>query len=301
MLISHLLLKLAILSSSFFLSASAFGAGTIAALSAIKGINFRHGDIEETLLSLAIARCVSGLESAPSSSGGGGAGADALFTDLETKRVYFGNWLRDYSQAIDVGALKYVGADAMRMLIWLLGFLAFGRGTDGFEVTRERLGCYQPTEHIDNPRGYANGEDARAYDPRLRPPVNEEVELAIDGRTGALTWNVLLGVSDPVRLELKLVVFIVFVSRMHMLMLMLTCKLYRAQKLHIYRRRWDPKFGHYAARYTHPEHRPRAAICHYQKTIRPERSASTSWLRPTCPRRLRRALELRGALADRTW
>ncbi len=29
------------------------------------------------------------------------------------------------------------------------------------EVTAERLGCYRPEEHIDNPKGYADGEDAR--------------------------------------------------------------------------------------------------------------------------------------------
>ena len=57
-------------------------------------------------------------------------------------------------------------------------------GTREFEVTTERLGCYQPTEHIDNPLGYAEGEDARDYDPRLRGPVDEEQELAVDSRTG---------------------------------------------------------------------------------------------------------------------
>ena len=57
-------------------------------------------------------------------------------------------------------------------------------GTKEFEVTTERLGCYQPTEHIDNPLGYATGEDARDYDRRLRGPVDEERELAVDPRTG---------------------------------------------------------------------------------------------------------------------
>jgi hypothetical protein len=51
-------------------------------------------------------------------------------------------------------------------------------------VTTERLGCYEPTEHIDNPLGYAEGEDARDYDRRLRCPVDEERELSIDSRTG---------------------------------------------------------------------------------------------------------------------
>ncbi|KAI5306149.1 hypothetical protein KEM56_002092 [Ascosphaera pollenicola] len=64
------------------------------------------------------------------------------------------------------------------------GFMTFGYGTGEFEVTAERLGTYQTIEHIDNPLGYAMGEDAREYDPRLRGPVNEEVELAIDERTG---------------------------------------------------------------------------------------------------------------------
>lgn len=64
-------------------------------------------------------------------------------------------------------------------------YLTFRRyGTREFEVTTERLGCYQPTEHIDNPLGYAEGDDARRYDRRLRGPVDEERELSIDPRTG---------------------------------------------------------------------------------------------------------------------
>lgn len=30
-------------------------------------------------------------------------------------------------------------------------------GAKEFEVTTDRLGCYEPTEHIDNPLGYAEG------------------------------------------------------------------------------------------------------------------------------------------------
>lgn len=36
---------------------------------------------------------------------------------MDVKRIYFGNWLRDYSQAIDTGALKYVEAEAVRILV----------------------------------------------------------------------------------------------------------------------------------------------------------------------------------------
>jgi hypothetical protein len=31
--------------------------------------------------------------------------------------------------------------------------MSFGLGTREFEVTRDRLGCYRPEEHIDNPKG----------------------------------------------------------------------------------------------------------------------------------------------------
>ena len=30
--------------------------------------------------------------------------------------------------------------------------MSFGYGTKEFEVTSERLGCYRPEEHIDNPK-----------------------------------------------------------------------------------------------------------------------------------------------------
>lgn len=61
--------------------------------------------------------------------------------------------------------------------------LAHGYVTGEFEVTQDNLGCYLPTEHIDNPKGYADGEDARQYDPRLRGPV-DPAELQIDELSG---------------------------------------------------------------------------------------------------------------------
>lgn len=147
----------------------AFGAGNIASTSKIDGQNWRHGDIEDTLLTLLTARVI---------------GRNKKFSKLDVKRVYFGNWLRDYSQAIDVGTVKYVSADAIRLLLWVLGFMSFGYGTGEFEVTSERLGCYRPEEHIDNPKDYADNIDARQYHRALRGPVDERRELAIDERTG---------------------------------------------------------------------------------------------------------------------
>jgi len=146
---------------------AAFGAGNIASLSAIEGQNWRHGDIEDTLLTLLISNR-----------------SGKKFSKMDVKRVYFGNWLRDYSQAVDVGTVKMVSAEAIRILLWILGFMSFGYGTKEFEVTRDRLGCYRPEEHIDNPKDYADNIDARDYDRRLRGPVDERRELSVDERTG---------------------------------------------------------------------------------------------------------------------
>lgn len=57
--------------------------------------------------------------------------------------------------------------------------------TGEFEVTEERLGCYLPTEHIDNPKDYNDNKDARQVYGKLRPPV-DPAELEIDQRTGML-------------------------------------------------------------------------------------------------------------------
>lgn len=148
--------------------AMAFGAGNIAGISKVEGENWRHGDLEDTLLTIVMARVAGGKK----------------FDKLNVSRVYFGNWLRDYSQAIDVGTVKSVSAEAIRLLLCVLGFLTFGYGSQEFEVTAERLGCYRPEDHIDNPKNYADNDDARQYDRRLRGPVNEEVELGIDEETG---------------------------------------------------------------------------------------------------------------------
>jgi len=49
--------------------------------------------------------------------------------------VYFGNWLRDFSQAVDVGTLsRGISKGSIRMLVWVMSFLAHGYGTEEFEV-----------------------------------------------------------------------------------------------------------------------------------------------------------------------
>jgi hypothetical protein len=126
-------INLVVLSLLLFLvfasPAAAFGAGNIASISKIEGHNWRHGDIEDTLKTLLALQ--------------GGK-----WTTMNIRRVYFGNWLRDYSQALDVGTLKSVNKDTIRVLVWVLSFLSFGYATGEFEVTEERLGVYRPEEHI---------------------------------------------------------------------------------------------------------------------------------------------------------
>lgn len=53
------------------------------------------------------------------------------------------------SQAMDVGTLKSLPADTIRVLVWILSFMTFGYATAEFEVTSERLGVYRPEEHIE--------------------------------------------------------------------------------------------------------------------------------------------------------
>lgn len=144
--------------------ATAFGAGNIPSIAQVEGHNWRHGDIEDMLKTLLFLH-------------------GKKWSTMNVSRVYFGNWLRDYSQAVDVGSLKGVNAATIRILVWVLSFMAHGYATQEFEVTQERLGVYRPEEHIDNPLGYADGQDARKFDPRLRGPVDPR-ETEIDMRTG---------------------------------------------------------------------------------------------------------------------
>ncbi|KAL8961472.1 MAG: hypothetical protein Q9193_001980, partial [Seirophora villosa] len=157
--------------------AAAFGAGNIASISKIEGHNWRHGDIEDMLKTIAFIK-------------------GHKWTSMMVKRVYFGNWLRDYSQAVDVGTLKGIQSGTIRILVWVLSFLSFGYATGEFEVTEERLGVYRPEEHIDNPKDYADNLDARQHDPRLRPPV-QPIELQVDPSTGMKNYiaNENLGIA----------------------------------------------------------------------------------------------------------
>lgn len=67
--------------------------------------------------------------------------------------AYRAEAIRDYSQAIDVGTLsKGLDVKTIRLLVWVMSFMAMGYATEEFEVTEARLGVYRPEEHIDNPK-----------------------------------------------------------------------------------------------------------------------------------------------------
>lgn len=48
--------------------------------------------------------------------------------------VYFGNWLCDYLQVVDVGIVKFVFVEVICFLFCIFGFLSFGYGLGEFEV-----------------------------------------------------------------------------------------------------------------------------------------------------------------------
>ncbi|KAF5374984.1 hypothetical protein D9758_000521 [Tetrapyrgos nigripes] len=165
----------------------AFGAGDIPDFSYLQDKAFRHGDIENIL-----SECLKSAGGAAVSGGLLGfakkmvdnAKGGSKFSKSDVKKVYFGNWLRDYSQAMDIAGLSKLSADTLVLIVSVLGFMSFGFATEEFEVTADRLGVYLPVEHIDNPKGYAEKEgDARQFHPKLRPPVDPR-ELEIDPRTG---------------------------------------------------------------------------------------------------------------------
>ena len=167
---------------------AAFGAGYVSRGSHLKATNFRHGDI-----ALAIP----------------------LFATANrrlVKQIYFGNWLRDFSQLLDRTSLSLVPRPVLRALVAIFAFVQFGYATGEFEVTDERLGFYRPEEHVDNPRGYdgssareasatsqGGGQVLQALSEGLRPPV-QSTELAIDAKTGMKNYianSIEVGAINP--------------------------------------------------------------------------------------------------------
>ena len=122
---------LLVITAVFAAPTAAFGAGNIRDASGHFGYNARQGDIGTLVASLPLSFLSS-----------------AVFGPINVKRVHLGNWLRDYSQIVDVNALEKVPEPLLRAVISILGFVQFGYATGEFDITAERLGVYRPEEHI---------------------------------------------------------------------------------------------------------------------------------------------------------
>ncbi|MBW8888470.1 MAG: peptidoglycan-binding protein [Fibrobacteres bacterium] len=112
-------------------------------------------------------------------------------------QIYFGNWLRDYSQFLDPIWLQafenpvvHKGKQARQVMTNYLDLMAKSEfdstAAPGvheagvFHVTVANCGVYRAQEHIDNPLGITNGA---AIDPLFHGPVPPN-EIAIDPATG---------------------------------------------------------------------------------------------------------------------
>lgn len=118
--------------------------------------------------------------------GHGGIEKEALtgqFSPDEVSKIYFGNWLRDLSQVMAVSPNLF-------KLVDILALGEFGR-----EITREDLGTYVASEHLDQPMGGKSIEDPlssqdrqAAYDklsPAQKAAYNEEQAHTADIQAAA--------------------------------------------------------------------------------------------------------------------
>lgn len=112
------------------------------------------------------------------------------FRDEELDAIYFGNWLRDYSQLIDPKLVRAPGTppgfpnvlsrNALTRIVDVLAARKFPYLRtfipEHFTVTEKNLGVYRPSEHIDNPK--VTGSNP--LDPQTRDPDFEPLVLAGD-------------------------------------------------------------------------------------------------------------------------
>lgn len=89
----------------------------------------------------------------------------AGFTRYQVRAIYYGNWLRDYSQLLDPKLVRAAGApknfpktlsrEALTQIVDVLAVREFidlmEQNREQFKVTPEKLGVYRPSEHLDNP------------------------------------------------------------------------------------------------------------------------------------------------------
>jgi hypothetical protein len=120
---------------------------------------------------------------------------DFKFSRTEIDAVYFGNWLRDYSQVVDPKITRAadmpkefpatLSREGWTNLVDVLAAKKFFdlrmRYPNEMKVTPKKLGVYRPTEHIDNPLV----TDPPFPDPKVRDPDFEAWVLPGDPSLGA--------------------------------------------------------------------------------------------------------------------
>ncbi|MGE6386535.1 HET-C-related protein [Pseudomonas sp. NPDC078416] len=120
---------------------------------------------------------------------------DFNFSQNEIDAVYFGNWLRDYSQVVDPKITRAadmpkefpatLSRESWTDLVDVLAAKKFFdlrmRYPNEMKVTAKKLGVYRPQEHIDNPLTI----DPPFPDPKVRDPDFEAWVLPGDPSLGA--------------------------------------------------------------------------------------------------------------------
>jgi hypothetical protein len=97
---------------------------------------------------------------------------EAGFSEKEANETDYGNWLRDFSQKMDpAGGNDWVW---FHSIIPILAAGKFGR-----KPTREELGRYLPSEHMDNPEGGESAENpGYTKDDKQDPEVEQKKRVA---------------------------------------------------------------------------------------------------------------------------
>lgn len=105
--------------------------------------------------------------------------ATANFTEEQIRSIYFGNWLRDYSQLLDPKLVRKPTAPiefpklprpVLTQIVDLLALEEFNdlqstaEDRQTYTVTTAMLGVYRPSEHIDNPLLAEDKADPRTID-----------------------------------------------------------------------------------------------------------------------------------------
>lgn len=78
-----------------------------------------------------------------------------VFNKQEREQIYFGNWMRDYSQAITPISTLVFSRKALTEVFDIYARAKFADKPE-YRVTETRFGVYRAEEHIDNPTGLKN-------------------------------------------------------------------------------------------------------------------------------------------------